>query len=820
VGSSHATGPARCSAPSDGAIAPHSPTDTGHGEHSPQPSSQPCWPGSDPDAASSPSWNFADTTTCSTANGLITAPVSLPTTEASSHLGGCALRETKSASTGTGGFSYGGSSRRADRVDGTGGSVSLFLSNSTILFPQCTVDRTAIFPCTPPQAPGLPIISHPEINAKHPSSWWLGKGFSSDDMGDGPPKKHTKASAKRSQSLMTRFLTAPPDTSTETLLTWAETQPCHISHSCDGEYMIFACVNVALAIAVTDLCAATSRLQDLSNAHQSTPDQLGSLLNEIPLAVALRADPEHQRSTPRTPHDTTMLLAELLLGRPMNEVQHPTHRPDMILALQVMWQRCQDLNFTQGQQALERQLHFHTTDTLCDQITDQDKMDPSLFLAVARTTETQVELWEEDLALSPFPLGWMQATQLHDPDGLAHSSATFPACQLLSTCLKPGSILIGHGERHHFRIQFEQRVLSNDLKGLLLNLCCHLRTRAIAAPVPPLQQSIPAQLHEMQNRVSIFLPAHLFAQVRTATHLIPRNDLPHAIKTLWQECPMLACTQTYGKGMEVLQIREGPTATWTQLSYAQALTIPASQGGDSSPLQLSHMQQSNGVLVSNSIWTSDALLWMTTLRHLGVVQERTIALTTPPAKLITELIERLALVTANHIGLLRRSKLPQHVPQSPHCVNPSTPARVTFHCNQQEVNDTPISITHPGPRPLVHPAMVRYVPPSDALRPTSTRPKRARTVAQHSPLATEFQLLGDRELYTLRAYGTKPDDILIGAATAPGSYYAAYARTRITADANGVYPRLGQYTDKHRGKTPVIIHSSDLQTSDGSYVWD
>jgi len=582
--------------------------------------------------------------------------------------------------------------------------------------------------------------------------------------------------------------------------------------------MIFQCSTVALAISVTHLLPATSRLQDLVTVNESSPDQLALLLNEIPLAVALRVNAEHQSSTPRNPHDTTMLLAELLLGRAMNNVQHPTHRQDMILALQVLSQRCQELNLTQGRQALQRHLHFYMTDALRDQITDQDKMDPSLFLAVARTTETQVELWEEELTYSPFPSGWMQATQLSDSDTQAHSLATFPACNLLSACLQPDSILVGHVDRHHFRIVAEQQALGNDLKGLLLNLCRYLRTRGTIAPLPSLQQSIPARLHEMQDRVSIFLPAHLFAQVRTATHLTPRRDLPHAIKTMWQESPMLSCTQTYCQGLEVSQIREGLTATWTQLSYAQALTIPAYTSEANTPLQLSHMQQSDGVLMSNSLWTSDELLWMTTLRHLGVTQERTLALNAPSAKLITQLIERLALVTADRIGIIRKPRLPHHFPQSCHGVNPPTPTRVTFHSDQRMENDTPISITHPCPRPLVHPAMVRYVPPLDVLRPTSTRPKRARTVAQHAPLPTEFQLLGDRELYTLRAYGTKPDDILIGAATAPGSYYAAYARTRITANANGVYPRLGEYTDKHRGKTPAISHSSDLVTSDGSYA--
>jgi hypothetical protein len=396
----------------------------------------------------------------------------------------------------------------------------------------CTVDRTAIFPCTTPQPPGLPILSHPEINAKHPSSWWLGKGFSSDDIGDGPPKKPTKASAKRSQSLMTRFLHAPPDTSTTTLHAWAETQPCHVSQSPTSEHMIFACSTVAIAIAVSDLPAATSRLQTLTNYNETTPAQLQLLLDEIPIAVALRVNADHQRSTPETPHDATMLLAELLLGRPMNNAQQLNHNQDMTMALQVMKQRCQDWNLMAGQQAMERHLQFRTFDAMRDQITVQDKMAPSLFLAVAMTTETAVELWEEALTHSPFRSGWMQATQPSAADAQTHELSTCPARHLLENCLKTDSVHIGYAEGHHFRISYEHHELTTNLTGLLINLGRHLTTRVNVAVTPSLQPSITARLQEEQDLVSIFLPPHLFDQVRRGTHLIPRNDLPHAIKTL------------------------------------------------------------------------------------------------------------------------------------------------------------------------------------------------------------------------------------------------------------------------------------------------
>jgi hypothetical protein len=115
--------------------------------------------------------------------------------------------------------------------------------------------------------------------------------------------------------------------------------------------------------------------------------------------------------------------------------------------------------------------------------------------------------------------------------------------------------------------------------------------------------------------------------------------------------------------------------------------------------------------------------------------------------------------------------------------------------NPHSTKQTPVDFVAPSPKPMVHPAFYRYLPPPD--RPPAERhrsPQLAREAhAQQPVVLTEHQLLHDRELYTLISYGDAPDDILIGETTEPGSYHGAFCRRRMQAG-----DVLGGYTSRRR----------------------
>ena len=108
---------------------------------------------------------------------------------------------------------------------------------------------------------------------------------------------------------------------------------------------------------------------------------------------------------------------------------------------------------------------------------------------------------------------------------------------------------------------------------------------------------------------------------------------------------------------------------------------------------------------------------------------------------------------------------------------------------------TPVDFVSPTPKPMVHPAFRRYLPPPDCSNvERHCSPQLAREAhAQQPVVLTEHQLLHDRELYTLRSYGDAPDDILIGEATELGSYHGAFCRRRMQKS-----DVLGEYTSQRQ----------------------
>jgi hypothetical protein len=186
-----------------------------------------------------------------------------------------------------------------------------------------------------------------------------------------------------------------------------------------------------------------------------------------------------------------MIMAELLLGRPMNDMTQPNYHQDMTAALTLMHHRCAQQNLCLAQQATGQFLEYHNSDDLRDQLTTRERIHPSLVLKLVETTECPTELWEEDSIASPFPPGWMHAVWLCAADRQVHSiafpqaKAMFTSCIIHKKCAR-----LGYTNGHHFRITYPYHELKTNLCGLLINICNHLATDAseTAALLPSLPQ--------------------------------------------------------------------------------------------------------------------------------------------------------------------------------------------------------------------------------------------------------------------------------------------------------------------------------------------
>ena len=262
-----------------------------------------------------------------------------------------------------------------------------------------------------------------------------------------------------------------------------------------------------------------------------------------------------------------------------------------------------------------------------------------------------------------------------------------------------------------------------------------------------------------------------------------------------------------------------PTCLWTEttllpLSWQGLTAIPGREPRDS------------------ALWTLTALRDLPpTASHLGgdTGTFSPVALDNPQMQGLLTALTHLAceqILTLRH----QRQLLPPRPPTTQPPVQEPTPSRLRFLDNgdllgqDTDYNDsadptstkqTPVDFISPTPKPLIHPAFQRYFPPADPPPTVRTRPPRAprNAHAQQPVVLSEHHLLQDRELYTLRSYGTTPDDILIGDATAPGSFHGAFCRRRVHEGHI-----LGQYTSRRRPNGNAIRHPSEPTTSTQEYA--
>ena len=678
------------------------------------------------------------------------------------------------------------------------------------------------------------------ISLQHPSSWYLGKGHASNDMGDGPDKTRppkrphptpapapslsqrdrgssydnpTMIPGKRSHALtktpprqqsLSRYLKAPRlDKIQPELARWAKNQSLTITPSSDGQHTVFYGSQVAIALHNDNLPRAIQCAISISALHQDQPEDIAALFGSIPLHLAIRVQDQHYRTIPTTGYCTPILLTSLLTGETHPMLNIPSQRAITIDSLRYLQLKSEESRMPEIGAALQVYID-HLADAATGESLAADYWMPAdLMAATLEFTESQATLWEDDQALSPFTAGWMQPTKSVPTCPSLHRVTNIEASTILQQ-YSPTYPHVGHARDHHFRIEYRADSLNLAIKASLLNLVAQLRTngtvpRPIALPLP---SAAPFQAEH--KGLLLFIAPHLLTTVQQWTRTIPTHRLNQTVSKLLHEMALI--TSAVEAPLQTDQERfHGVTEGRVQWS-----PLPSSL-----PLNwVALVQRSNTNATDTTAWSATALRDKMETTHVAFHNNCTLSL---PAPLIDFPVTLAALIHNTCTTILRTR---QHTRVSPPPGNKNVPdhrpMRLRFCPDATLVRYSPL------PPPLVHPALKRYVPPPLMELPQRTRPARltrkAALPVTSSPL--NHEIATDAELYTLTSYGDKPDSILMGAATHPGSYYGAYARHRITANHQGNYPILGEYTDQRRGKQPRITHPTDLNVSDLSYAME
>lgn len=299
-----------------------------------------------------------------------------------------------------------------------------------------------------------------------------------------------------------------------------------------------------------------------------------------------------------------------------------------------------------------------------------------------------------------------------------------------------------------------------------------------------------ALLTRLRNSPSLSLPhgnclATLHKHFAHAHSFIPRRH--------WPSLPMVA---TWANTLH-------PTAVWESDP-----TVPHGW------LKLAALPEHHNISdPCGSAWTFSALTALDQAKHMQLVDHHF----TPAAPLLTNLnlaldglISKIVDIIADRLHWDRLQRLPSSAPPTPHPF-PLTPRRVHFPDQPRIGTSFPLCSYAPPPLPLQHPALLSFNPPSPppTAAPTHRHPRRAHL----QPRVPHAQPVEDPgPLFELEAETANPSHILIGAATAPGSYYAAFAKHDLP-----IGTLVARYTSGTRRGTH-IVHPTDALTSDGSYA--
>ena len=372
-----------------------------------------------------------------------------------------------------------------------------------------------------------------------------------------------------------------------------------------------------------------------------------------------------------------------------------------------------------------------------------------------------------------------------------------------------------------------------DFFGSRRSICCaHLPSTDTPARIPATGF---CSLHALDyiNNSECQNPPLVFPNLSRANSMVSKIlDSPHLSSTHGDPLRRIQCSflaqstlqsprwphlSMVAEWANILQ----PTSLWldddTSLpdGWIRAIVIPT----DSSPVKRAE---------AGSSWTLSDLRCLPRCRHLALAHSH-YSPTYPPTHAVENLIDGLVQVAINYLttrlqvhhqticppelvtllsppldpgrvtgpGLQgRSSQHPAHAApselSSPEASDDRHSSRVSF-LPLQPLDGSPPCVTYgPDPRPVTHPALCPYHPEKDPGMVNPPKARRYPRLAHGSPRVVAPDPLpappSDDPFYTLAAQTHNPDLILVGPATAPGSYYGAFAKQDIEVDT-----KLGAY---------------------------
>ena len=598
-----------------------------------------------------------------------------------------------------------------------------------------------------------------------------------------------------------RYLKTPKvDKIQPELARWAKQQSFNVTPSADGQFTVFYGSKVALALHKDHLPRAIQCAMSISALHQDQPEDIAAILGDMPIHLGIRLQDEHYRSIPTTGYCTPIVLTSLLTGEVHPHLNITSQRQVTVDSLRFIQAKCEHHHTQEIAAALQVYIDHLSDSSTGESLAAKHWMPADLMAAAIGFTESQATLWEDDQVLSPFTPGWMQPTSSVSSCPHMHRVTSIPAAEILQQ-YSARSPHVGHARDHHFYIEYNADTLTLDIKASLLNLMAQLRTSSAVPRPAALPSPSPAPFQAEHKGLLLLLAPCMLTTVQQWTGTIPTHHLDHTVTKLLDEVPLITCAieaplQTEKDRLDSdRQQGESWRSTPTLPHDWVALTRDAGTARESS-----------------TTWSAVDLRDKMGAAHTAFHNHSASSIPAP----LVDLLATLAALVHNICTTILRTR--QHMRGPPPMGNPGAgdhqATRLRF------CPDDTLTTSSPPPLPFVHPALKRYVPPSPVVLPVRTRHARpvrqAASSSRNSPITHDVS--AEDELYTLISYGDKPDSILMGAATHPGSYYGAFARHRITANHQGTYPVLGEYTDRRRGHQPPITHPTDLCVSDLSYA--
>lgn len=382
----------------------------------------------------------------------------------------------------------------------------------------------------------------------HPSTYCLGKEFSSNDMGDGPPKKKV-AATQNPRALINAFFTprptaaAPPrlvtqPTSTTNDTTWATHNHIHALTPRQGTDTIVASSDIAIAMSPQHMTLLQRRLTANPLTTLTLPLVL-TTMSGLDVRIAVRRDPVQYTRTPMNGFCTTCVLDAVCRRTTPSPFDTPGLRQHIIESLTTIQTAAESKLFHLTAAAMSNYVRILRT-THSTALGAVDWMNDCHMMAAGRLVSPSFQTWTES-EHSVFPHKWMQLNAMAGDSEFQGPSSTQP--ENLPLLFAEHTPHCGYAERHHFMLLFDNADLLRQLTWLLIGLADFPSVsttdhpeQQLSSPAPPphnYTMAPPRRGDPISLRlgsISLHITAHNYNRLYNSTALTPVEDMPAVIR--------------------------------------------------------------------------------------------------------------------------------------------------------------------------------------------------------------------------------------------------------------------------------------------------